>query len=155
MIQNSCELETELGTRQVFVATRQSKASQGKSRQVKASQGKSTSLQNRLLEVRVIVRVFGLQQVEKDVNKIQQQLRYCQQTQEQSRNVKKVFWTVLKVARRVLHICCLLTLTPPSSLPIATAATAHCDPLDECAECCRTTTPTTNESRTYCSFILG
>jgi len=41
MIQNSCELETELGTRQVFVATRQSKASQGKSRQVKASQGKS------------------------------------------------------------------------------------------------------------------
>ena len=38
MIQNSCELETELGTRQVFVATRQSKASQGKSRQVKASQ---------------------------------------------------------------------------------------------------------------------
>ena len=105
---------------------------QGKVKQVKASQGKSTSLQNRLLEVRVIVRVFGFQQVEKDVNKIQQQLRYCQQRQEQSRNVKKVFWTVLKVARRVLHICCLLT--PPSSLPIATAATAHCDPLDECAE---------------------
>lgn len=56
----------------------------------------------------------------------------CQQRQEQSRMSRRYSGPSWRFLRRVLHICCLLT--PPSSLPIATAATAHCDPLDECAE---------------------
>lgn len=120
---------------------------QGKAKQVQASQGKSTSLQNRLLEVRVIVRVFGLQQVEKDVNKIQQQLRYCQHLSTKARtvkNVKKVFWTVLKVFEK----------SPTYLLPPDTALlTSHCHSCDGALRptrrMCRTTTPTTNESRTY------
>lgn len=143
MIQNSCEVETELGTRQVFVATRQGKASQGKSRQVnkfaKQVAGSASDCSGLWLPT--------------SWKRRQQDPAAVEILSTKARTVKKCQEGILDR----LEGC---EKSPTYLLPPDTALlTSHCHSCDGALRptrrMCRTTTPTTNESRTYCSFILG